>query len=162
MIIPIICFAIAAFLLILLVVINVRAQSSRKEKALDEELVQEEHLESSDAKHQIADESTIPKAKDVIEDEASVLEAEQTAEIVNETETEQAKTETILNEEETVSQSIAENQETKPFKIEDSSYREALKKFQAKKPELANKKKQISDSDYRSALRSMQKKHDQK
>jgi hypothetical protein len=128
------------------VVINVRASRQKQEME-----VVESHVEKLDSKpEEPASETVIQKIAEEITAEEDAFEKERAAEDdqMQKLEVEPVKSEEL-------------DQETKPFKIEDSSYRAALKKFQAKKPELAKEKKQISDSDYRNALRSMQKKNEQ-
>jgi hypothetical protein len=147
MVIPIICFAIAAILLILLVVINVRASRQKQEMEVVESQVEQLDL----GQEEPASETVIQKIAEEVTAEEGALEKERIE--AEDNQSQKPVVEPVKSEE--------LDQETKPFRIEDSSYREALKKFQAKKPELVKEKKQISDSDYRNALRSMQKKNEQ-
>ncbi|MXQ55916.1 hypothetical protein [Shimazuella alba] len=149
MVIPIICFAIAAILLILLVVINVRASRQKQEMDVVESQVKQEQLDLG--QEDPASETVIQKIAEEVTAEEGALEKERIEDEDNQSQ--KPVVEPVKSGE--------LDQETKPFRIEDSSYREALKKFQAKKPELVKEKKQISDSDYRNALRSMQKKNEQ-
>jgi hypothetical protein len=151
MIIPIICFSIAAILLILLVVFNVRAQSARrKENAMGEEPTEEQvSLLETIKEEQDPIESTIQKVAEEVAEEEKISEEQSISETNSSIHEENNR---VINEE----LEAEDDQDTKPFKMKDSSYREALKKFQAKKPELAKKKTQISDSDYRNALKAMQ------
>jgi hypothetical protein len=130
MLMSIICFAFAVILLIFLIILNVQVNRQEKNK-------------KSGIK-QISDQ-TQP-------DEASIKEMSVSIESAVE-QIDQPETKIPLVDELQEGESEKES-----LKIKDSSYREALKSFQAKKPELVKEKSQIADSDYRNALRSMQNK----
>lgn len=152
--IPILCFVVASLLLIMLIVINVKAQSSASKAE------QEQTIASEPAKEAVEQIEEAPLEQNVVDSavKSDIVQAKSIQEEVTE------EIPTSNNEAANDFKPQTTTQTAKADIMHDSSYRAALMKFQNKKPELAEKKRKstLSDSDYRNALKAMQQQSDKK